>query len=207
MKAMVLAAMESETAALRAVGIEVAATGIGKVNAAMTASALILEKRPDCIISSGCAGALAPFLRQGDFVVGSRVAYHDVWCGEGNFPGQVQGCPLYFDADPKLLSKAEALELGDDRLISGLIVSGDQFYIGPEEDERILRLFPEALASDMESAAIAQVCRHFKVPFISLRIISDTHGSPEEQKESYGDFWKLAGESSFGLVRQLIDSL
>jgi len=207
MKIAVLAAMEKELAALKASGIDAVQIGIGKVNASMTATRLILNSRPDCIISTGCAGGLAPFLKRGDFVVGSRVAYHDVWCGEGNLPGQVQGCPMYFNADPVLLSKAEALEPDCGRLFSGLIACGDQFYISPEENQRILSVLPEALATDMESAAVAQVCLSFGVPFISLRIISDTQGSEIEQETSYKDFWDNTAKYSFNLVEQLINAI
>ena len=65
--------------------------GIGKVNAAIGTINLITQHNPDCIISTGLAGGIDPSLEVTDVVVGSQTAYHDVWCGEGNEWGQVQG--------------------------------------------------------------------------------------------------------------------
>lgn len=188
--------MPSEFKALCGLGLdaECRMSGTGKVNAARCATELILEKRPDFIINSGLAGALSGELAPGDIVIGTRTAYHDVWSGEGNLPGQVQGEPLCFSADPVLLEHAvraldhcAALRNGEglNRVHYGLIATGDQFFISPDEDRRILGLYPDALASDMEAAAVAQVCRHYGIPFLCMRTISDTHGSAEEQAATY----------------------
>ena len=156
--------------------------GIGKVNAALGASRMILEERPDCILSSGCAGGLGEGVNVMDLVVGAQCAYHDVWCGEGNEYGQVQGLPARFEADARLIAAATGLQTGS-RIHAGLIVSGDQFITDPAKEEKILERFPEALAVDMESAAIAQVCKQSGVPFCSLRQISD--GADDGSAEDY----------------------
>lgn len=207
MKAGIIVAMETEYEALRRSGTGcVELSGIGKVNAAMTATEMILRDRPDCIINSGCAGGMDPSLNIADFVVGTQTAFHDVWCGVDGTFGQVQGCPARFSADPGLLAAAESLGPGS-RCHFGLICSGDQFFISLEEDARIRRLYPDALACDMESAAIAQVCSHFKVPFLSFRIISDIHTDTKVQKETYEGFWKDISNDSFSFVRQLIERI
>ena len=46
-------------------------SGIGKVNAALRASDLIRDRRPDCIISSGCAGLIRFMLNRSGFVSAS----------------------------------------------------------------------------------------------------------------------------------------
>ena len=95
--------MRREYDALRRSGIAAATmSGIGKANAAATAAEMILLDRPDCIINSGCAGSLKADVRVMDVVIGAQCAYHDVWCGEPNLPGQVEGEPQRFDADPQL---------------------------------------------------------------------------------------------------------
>ena len=207
MKAGLIVAMTSEYEALHRAGVSgVVRSGIGKADAARAATELILQDRPDCIINSGCAGGIAPGLRMFDIVVGAQTAYHDVWCGEGSLPGQVQGLPQRFDADPALLRAALALQTARP-LRSGLICSGDQFLTTPEDDARVLGIYPDALACDMESAAIAQVCRHYGVPFLSFRLISDVHTSREETESSYQDFWKQIADSSFSFLKQLTDTL
>ena len=207
MKTGLIVAMSSEYEALRRAGISGAVqSGIGKAEAARTATEMILRDRPDCIINSGCAGGIAPDLKVFDIVVGAQTAYHDVWCGEGNLPGQVQGLPQRFDADPALLRAALALP-AERPLHSGLICSGDQFLTGAADDARILGIYPDALAVDMESAAIAQVCRHYGVPFLSFRLISDAHHAEDGSEASYNDFWKTLADNSFSFLKNLIDNL
>ena len=89
---------------------------------------------------------------------------------------------------------------------SGLICTGDWFVTTAQEDEKILKTYPEALACDMESAAIAQVCHHYGVPFLSFRIISDTRVGGHDM-QVYADFWDRISDSSFQFLKQLIDTL
>ncbi len=205
MKAALIVAMSKELEALLRSGISgVVQSGTGKAGAARTATELILREHPDCIINSGCAGGLAPGVAVCDIVVGAQTAYHDVWCGTGNLPGQVQGLPQRFDADPGLLAAARGLQT-QRPLHAGLIASGDWFVSSAEEEKRIRTLYPDALACDMESAAVAQVCLHYGVPFLSFRIISDTRTGDREAV--YGDFWDRIADESFAFVRQLLERL
>ncbi|MBQ9450865.1 MAG: 5'-methylthioadenosine/S-adenosylhomocysteine nucleosidase [Bacteroidales bacterium] len=207
MKAGLIVAMTSEYEALRRAGVTgVIKSGIGKADAARAATEFILRDRPDCIINSGCAGGIAPGMMIFDIVVGAQAAYHDVWCGDGSLPGQVQGLPQRFDADPDLVRTACSLQTSRP-LHRGLICSGDQFLTTPEDDARVLGIYPDALACDMESAAIAQVCRHYGVPFLSFRLISDVHNSREDAEAGYQDFWKRIADDSFSFLKQLLDRL
>lgn len=206
MKTGLIVAMSSEYEALRRAGISGAVqSGIGKAEAARTATEMILRDRPDCIINSGCAGGLAESVSVCDIVLGEQTAYHDVWCGEGNLRGQVQGLPQRFDADPSLLAAARSLRT-ENPLHCGLICTGDQFISTAEEDERIRGLYPDALACDMESAAIAQVCLHYGVPFLSFRIISDTRTGGNRFSD-YTGFWERIADDSFTFIRELTEKL
>ena len=82
--------------------------GIGKVNAAVGTMRLIDEHRPECIISSGVAGGIDQSLEVMDIVVADKTIYHDVWCGDGNEKGQVQGLPPRFESDVRLCDAAMA---------------------------------------------------------------------------------------------------
>ena len=207
MKKGLIVAMTSEYEALRRAGVTgVIKSGIGKADAARAATEFILTEHPDCIINSGCAGGVGAGLHVCDIVVGSQTAYHDVWCGEGNLPGQVQGLPQRFDADPALLRAALSLQTAQP-VRSGLICTGDQFLTSPEDDARVLGIYPDALACDMESAAIAQVCHHYGVPFLSFRMISDVHGSGQDATALYNDFWQKVADDSFAFLKLLIDKL
>ena len=207
MKKGLIVAMTSEYEALRRAGVTgVIKSGIGKADAARAATEFILTEHPDCIINSGCAGGVGAGLNVFDIVIGGQTAYHDVWCGEGNLPGQVQGLPQRFDADPALLRAALTLQTAQP-VRSGLICTGDQFLTDPEDDARVLEIYPDALACDMESAAIAQVCHHYGVPFLSFRMISDVHGSGQDATALYKDFWQKVADDSFSFLKLLIDKL
>ena len=182
-------------------------SGIGKVNAAFTATQLFNEFKPDALVSSGCAGGLGSEVSVGDVVVGSEYAYHDVDFGFGAPPGQVQGMPLFFPADPGLLATAKSLRGSVDACIhAGLMVTGDQFIAGDALISPIRKLFPHALACEMESAALAHVCRIVGVPFISFRVISDTPGAAGHSMQ-FQDFWDNLANVSFNVTRAFLEAI
>lgn len=176
--------------------------GIGKVNAAAATVEMINAFAPDNIINSGVAGGLDTKLSVMDVVAGEMTAYHDVWCGEGNEYGQVQGLPPRFAGDEQLLRKTADVS-SDVAIHRGLIVSGDRFISGKDELDAIKSKFPEALAVDMESAAIAQICHLYQTPFLALRIISDTPGI-DKHYDQYQNFWQQAPEKSMEIVSRLL---
>lgn len=179
--------------------------GIGKVNASSGVTSLIINFKPDSVVSTGVAGGIDTCLRVMDVVVSTQTCYHDVICGEGVDPGQVQGLPRFFDSDKKMAEVAEKLE-SDVRIIPGLICTGDQFITNRDQLNVIKAAYPEGLAVDMESAAISQVCHTFGVPFVSFRIISDTPGA-EAHFEEYLNFWQTMADKSFSVTRLFLNSL
>ena len=140
-----------------------------------------------------------------EVVVSSRIVYHDVWCGEGNAYGQVQGLPLYFEGNRTLLDCALGLA-SETRIHDGLICTGDKFITDRTELDEIKKQFPDGLAVDMESGAIAQVCYLNKIPFISFRIISDTPGV-DHHFEQYLNFWGEMADRSFGVTHAFLSAL
>lgn len=187
--------------------VALAVTGIGKVNAALGASEMFRSFEPDVLISSGCAGGLGREVAVKDVVVGSEYAYHDVDCGFGNAIGQVQGLPPVFKADERLLAAAEAMRGRlDVNLHTGLMVTGDQFIAGESRIAPIRANFPNALACEMESAALAHAAYLAKVPFISFRVISDTPGA-DGQLAQFESFWKELAGVSFTVVKTYLESL
>lgn len=182
------------------------------MNAAIGASEMIRKHRPDVIISSGCAGGNGNDINVQDVVVGKEVSYHDVYCGtaidDTTIYGQVQGMPARYQADAMLLEKARSLSLTTSHisLHEGLIVTGDWFVDSKDKMRSIIEKFPEAKAVDMESAAIAQTCHIYKVPFISFRVISDIP-LRDTDASMYHDFWATIAENSFQVTKSFIESL
>ncbi|MCF0159360.1 MAG: 5'-methylthioadenosine/adenosylhomocysteine nucleosidase [Bacteroidaceae bacterium] len=180
-------------------------SGIGKVNSAIGTLELIKTYAPDCIISSGIAGGIDRELSVMDVVVGSRIVYHDVYCGEGNAYGQVQGLPLYYPCNDTLYRCALHLDT-DTNIVGGLICSGDKFISDPGTLFNIKEDWPDGLAVDMESGGIAQTCYLYDVPFISFRIISDTPGV-DQHMEQYANFWESLASASFAVTKTFLENL
>lgn len=170
-------------------------SGIGKVAAATTATALIERFGVDRVIFTGAAGGLAEGVSVGDVVVARELLQHDMdasplfpryevpLTGLSRFPADAPLSHALLDAarkalaDPagELLDAKAALEFGLQRpqVHQGLIISGDRFVSTSVESAALCRALPDALAVEMEGAAVAQVCHDYVVPFAALRTISD----------------------------------
>ncbi len=178
--------------------------GIGKVNAAIGTMTMIDRFAPDLIINTGVAGGTGGNAGILDIVVGTRIAYHDVWCGPGTEWGDAAGCPRYFHTTD-MVNSLSCLHEGD-TVKHGLVASGDVFVSDPEIIAHIRSLYPEVDAVDMESAAIAQVCYLRQVPFACIRVISDTPGA-DDNIAQYQNFWDDAPRHTFDTLRHIINEL
>ena len=177
--------------------------GIGKVNAAIGASEMIRRYNPDLMVSTGCAGGGRTDMEVMDIVASTELAYHDVYCGEAmgkTVYGQVQGMPARYTSPSELVEKAKAVS---PRVHAGLIVTGDWFVDSKEKMREIVGHFPEAAAVDMESAAIAQTCHIYGIPFISFRVISDIP-LKDTNAAMYHDFWNTVADNSFDTTREFL---
>lgn len=179
--------------------------GIGKANAASGVTNLIMSFHPDYVVSTGAAGGIDAKLNVMDIVIGKDVCYHDVICGDNYDPGQVQGLPRFFTGNAHLVDIATSLQT-DIRIVPGLICTGDQFITNRDELNVIKEKYPEGLAVDMESAAIAQVCHLWNVPMLSFRIVSDTPGV-DAHFEQYLNFWDTMAEKSFAVTKEFLSKI
>ena len=166
---------------------------IGKVAAATTAAVLIERFGVSRIVFTGVAGALAAGVEVGDVVVADSFLQHDLDASPIFPKYQV---PLYgvdrFATDPglsKQLDRAARLALPGVRLHRGLIVSGDRFVSTTAESRALQGALPQALAVEMEGAAIAQVCHDYGVPFAAVRTVSD-----RADDAAHGDFARFIQE-------------
>ena len=177
--------------------------GIGKVNAAVGVSEMIRRYSPDLVVSTGCAGGGRTDMEVMDVVVSTELTYHDVYCGEAigkTVYGQVQGMPARYKSPIDLVEKAKSVS---PRVHAGLIVTGDWFVDSREKMREIVGHFPEAAAVDMESAAIAQTCHIYNIPFISFRVISDIP-LKDNNASQYHDFWNTIADNSFETTKEFL---
>lgn len=179
-------------------------SGIGKVNAAVATLTLIENFHPALVMNTGVAGGTGNGASVLDVVIGTKIAYHDCWCGPGTEWGEAAGCPRYFESVEEIANLPFLAE--NQRVKKGLIASGDIFVSRPEDVSRIKSLFPEVMAVDMESAAIAQVCHIKGVPFFCLRVVSDTPGA-DDNIAQYENFWTDAPRETFEILREILKSI
>jgi adenosylhomocysteine nucleosidase len=169
-------------------------SGMGKVAAATTATLLLQRWQPQALLFTGVAGGLAAQARVGDVVVGSACLQHDMdaspLCPRHELPGYGRSwlaadlalCDAAADASRSALHDLPAwLDAGDRQRFGllqpqvhvGQIVTGDRFVSTARESDALRQALPAALAVDMESAAVAQVCHDHGTPFVAVRTISD----------------------------------
>lgn len=134
--------------------VAIAQSGPGCEAAARTTTALISAHEPNWVFSAGFAGGLHEKPRKHDILMADQVVNHDG-----------QRLSLDLRVDPAALAATPGVHLGS-------LLTTNHIIRLPEE-KRELGVKHDALAVDMETFAVAETCRHNKVPLISVRIISD----------------------------------
>jgi adenosylhomocysteine nucleosidase len=172
--------------------VVLALSRIGKVSASLTASVLIGHLGVSRIVFTGVAGGLAPGVRVGDVVVAQDFIQHDLDAsplfpryevplyGRARFACEPALTSLLSTAARQVLGSASTAVIGlpaGAKVHSGLIASGDRFVSSAEASRALQSALRsaghEALAVEMEGAAVAQVCADYDVPFAAMRTISD----------------------------------
>lgn len=208
--------------------VVVAETGIGKVNAAMTTALMLDHFRPRRVLFTGIAGGTNPDLQPGDIVIASRTAHHDYSSvTDKNTPVRQtrdaitrQFNPLYFPADSSLLSLAQRVSSGvalegiplagggvsdrPVRVMTGTVVTGDVFVASAQKGNSLRADFG-ADATEMEGAAVAQVCYQLQVPHLIIRSLSDR--ADAEAHIAYDKFYPTAARNSAKLVLAIVRAL
>ncbi|GIO27624.1 5'-methylthioadenosine/S-adenosylhomocysteine nucleosidase [Ornithinibacillus bavariensis] len=182
-------------------------SGIGKVNAAMSTTILLERFSPVCIINTGSAGGFSSNLEVGDVVVSSEVVHHDVDVTAFDYAyGQVPGMPPTFKSDPDLVKSAiHSIETIDINGEIGLIATGDSFMEDPERVKDVRSKFPNMIASEMEAAAIAQVCHQYGCPFVVIRALSDIAG--KESSISFDAFLEKAAKNASEMIMHMLKEM
>lgn len=185
----------------------VAKSGIGKVNAAITTSALCLKYDIDFIINTGVAGGLFP-VNSGDIVISKGIVYSDVDVSEidKDLPyGQIPGDPYIVYSDNDLTIKAVKI-LSDLKLSyrSGMIASGDQFVTDSIKLKPLQDVIDQLYAVEMESMAVAITAYKFGVPFIVIRGISDVIDDTL-QVQMYENFVDEIADTTAGFVIKFVE--
>lgn len=131
--------------------VAVVESGTGPARARKATHSLLDAHTPEWVLSAGFSGALRPEMRVGQIVMADSVIDAD---------GQSLKLDLHMAADP------------DNGLYVGPIVTARQIVRTIAEKEQ-LAAATGALAVDLESSAVAEVCRAAHTKFLAVRVISD----------------------------------
>ncbi len=201
----------------RLVGREVVLvlSGIGKVAAAATAALLIDRLGARALLFTGVAGGLGAGVRVGDVVVAQELLQHDLdasplfprWevplTGRSRFAAEPALSAALLAACDEVLAAPQpglaALGLHTPRRHAGLVVSGDRFVSSAAESAALRSALPDALAVEMEGAAMAQVCADFGCPLAVLRTVSD-----RADDNAHVDFGRFVAEVAATYSRDIV---
>ena len=131
--------------------IAVVETGPGAALAARGTRALIDAHHPDWVISAGFSGSIVPPVVQGDIVIGTSIRSHD---------GRDLKFDLRFESDP------------DSGLHAGSLLTAEKI-LRTVTEKKLAATKTGCLAVDLESFAVADVCRQEGQKFLAVRTISD----------------------------------
>ena len=160
--------------------------GIGLVAAASALASALAQVAPGAIVSAGTTGGLGRTVEVGDVCACTEAAYNDVDATAfGYAPGQTPGQPAVFPADAALVARvrevggaalrAATATSGASRVHVGQMLAGGSFVTAANVGAT-RSLFPQAVSTDMETTAVAQVARAHATPFLSVRGVSDLCG-------------------------------
>lgn len=177
-----------------------ACCGIAKVNAALCAQVGIDNFKPDCVINTGIAGGMNNDVKVCDIVISNEVLSHDL---DQHFLVDYPPYCGIFKADEHLIEITEKVCAEEGiKSFRGRIVSGESFITSSEVKAKIVEAF-SPYAVDMESAAIGQCCFRNKMPFVSVRCISDN--ADDEGAMSFEEFEKIAAKRVAEIVLRVAD--
>jgi futalosine hydrolase len=187
--------------------IDVALCGFGPVAAAARAAGVLAEHRPDRVILVGIAGRFDPRIEIGAAYQFAAVACFGVGAGSGDafLPAGGMGWSQW-PGDPA----SPHVAIGDEILLTpsttepsaGQLLTACAASSSAHDVDVRRRLFPSAVAEDMEGFGVAMACRLAGVPLTIIRGISNTAGDRDTSR------WQITAalEAAAALVQQLVEA-
>ncbi len=197
--------------------VVVSRTGMGPINAIASTTIAIERFHPAAVINQGTAGAHNPQLQFLDIVLGTNTVDYGAFKSDqaaanaGSDPthwtpiaheirigGKEKRFPV-FAGDAKLLQAAEKAAYARGHVVPGTLGTAYEFN---REIDRIawVRKTYHTDSEDMESVYVAGVAAGFGVPFLAIRIISDS-------EYTHPKYEPVAGQYCAEFVRDLIQSV
>lgn len=194
-------------------------TGIGKVNAAVSATQMCERVSPSVLVFTGVAGGLDPSLDIGDVVIGETLIQHDagVLGDNGIATYQAGHIPFFNPTDEFGFRPSDRLrdavqwavrnapsDLITGRITFGTILTGDQFLESDRERQRLWERF-SAQAIEMEGAAVAQVAARYGLDHLAIRTLSDRAG--KTSSVDFSEFLERVADQTVAVLRLVLPAL
>ncbi len=192
---------------LKSKEVVVAKCGIGKVFAALCTQTMILEYKPEIIINTGVSAGIFGETKIGDVIIGKTVVQYDMDTSFlGDRVGMISGIDLvHIPCGKKTAARLdEVMKHMNVNHKLGTIATGDKFISDSNEIKRINHLFG-AIAFDMESAAVGQVCYVNGIEYGIIRSISDNGN--EDAGMDFMQFAKRAAKTSAEAVKKFVEGI
>ena len=196
--------------------ITLAWSGWGKVSAARAITRILSEKNKiDLIIFTGVAGAANKNLKQWDIVIANEVVQHDMDARpifekfvlpalkKGKLKSNEFLNNWIFSSLTKSMINGDLTRFG--QIKKGLIATGDSFISGENVIKRLKNELPKLEAVEMEGGAVAQVAEQEGIPWVILRVISDSADSNSE--EDFEKFLKKYVLSSWQILDCILQDI
>lgn len=177
----------------------------GMTNAAAATMLAIEHFSPALIINQGICGGHSPQLHRGDILLGREIInYSNFKIGPAAIGKTLAccdtiGCEVFspaspatsskkvtcFYSHPALLSIAQSIPhpQSNGLTYSGKIASADA-WLDRKDLIALMHKSFDTCGEDMETASVAQLCHCFSIPFLSVRMLSNTRVHDEEYDET-----------------------
>ena len=197
---------------LNGVDVVLVKAGVGKVLAASCTETLIDTYHVGGIIFTGIAGGVGDDVSVMDMVIGTALVQHDygtetndgfVWNGKAAADPETGLIPV--DEELSAIAYASACSvLGEEKVHQGIIATGDQFIASETYVAELQEKF-NALACEMEGAAVARVADQFGVPCTVIRCMSDK--ADGIARDTYAFNYTEASNTSASVVMNMMETL
>ena len=185
--------------------------GKGNGSSAVIAERAMTEFDPPAVLFSGVAGGLWPGIALGDIVVASHVyAYHGGTSEDDGLKSRPRAWDIPHAADQIAHHLHRSGEWARRRTAGtplptvrfGPIAAGEVVLdsVTSAEADWIRRHYNDAVAVEMEGAAVAQVCHDYGIPFAAMRTISD-----RADDTAHADFPKFVSEVASRYALAILD--
>lgn len=162
--------------------------GVGKANAAMTATNMIINFGVDKIFNIGLCGSCKTTITPGSIIIADSLQYSDVDLTAFNYQlNQLPEEPLRYDVKKEYINYLKTLI---DNPIIGTVATADSIV-----SLNNIELFPaladkDIVGFDMEATSIAQVCRHSNIDFLCTKLVSDNITFDNNSRNQYDTNFK-----------------